>query len=326
MVNEGVEVAAIEVSSHAIHQHRVDECRFDVLVFTNLSQDHLDYHRDIEEYFQVKASIFNRKNKEVYHIINQDDLYGQRILRISSPPVLTYGLSGEAQIRAENLSLDEKGSNFTIQALQGSLKVLSRLKGKYNVYNSLAAAAAALALGFSPDAIKQGLESMADVPGRFETVDLGQDFLVVVDYAHTPDSLEKVISAAREITAGQVITIFGCGGDRDKTKRPLMGRAAARLSDFTIITTDNPRSERPADIIAQIEAGFRGIRNKADYVKIIDRHEAIFKGVSMAKKGDLVLIAGKGHELGQTFADKTVPFDDRTIAAEAIRERISCLQ
>lgn len=326
MVKEGVEVATIEVSSHAIHQHRVDGCQFDVLVFTNLSQDHLDYHRDIEEYFKVKCSFFEKASKEVYHIINRDDLYGQQILQISSPPVLTYGLSKEAQIRAENLSLDEQGGTFTIQTPRGSLKVLSRLRGKFNVYNSLAAATTALALGFSQDAIKKGLESMTSVPGRFETVGLGQDFMVIVDYAHTPDSLEKVIAAAKEITLGKVITVFGCGGDRDKTKRPLMGKAAARLSDFTIITTDNPRNEQPVDIIAQIETGFREAGHKADYVKIIDRREAIFKGVAMAEKGDLVLIAGKGHEQGQTFADKTVPFDDREVATEAIQERISCLQ
>lgn len=326
MVKEKVEIAVIEASSHAIHQQRVEGCRFDVLVFTNLSQDHLDYHRDIEEYFRVKSSLFEKTDKEAYHIINQDDHYGRRILKSAVPPVLTYGLSSKAQVRAAEIEINKEGCSFLIETPGDSFSVHSQLRGKFNVYNSLAAAAVGVALGFSSYTIKKGLESLTNVPGRFEVIQLGQDFLVVVDYAHTPDGLEKVITAAKEIAHGRVITVFGCGGDRDKSKRPLMGKVAASLSDYAFITSDNPRSEKPEDIIDMIEEGFKQVKPAAAYVKITERRQAIFEAVSMARSGDLVLITGKGHEKGQIFADKVVPFDDREVATEAIWEKLACLR
>lgn len=338
MVEEGVELAVIEVSSHAIHQRRIDGCRFDALVFTNLSQDHLDYHGDIEAYFQVKASLFDQAHEQTYRIINIDDFYGWEILKklkgikTLTLPILTYGLTHDHswfKTRDKNprvdgtiTNIDERGSEFNIHSPTADFSVRSQLVGNFNVYNSLAAAAVGIALGFPVTAIKEGLESVANIPGRFETVDLGQDFLVVVDYAHTPDGLANVLGSAEQFS-GRIITVFGCGGDRDKSKRPLMGQIAARTSQYVVVTNDNPRSEKPDDIIEQIEGGFKKVRKPAPYVILPDRREAIFHAIAIAEKGNLVLIAGKGHETGQAFADKTVPFDDKEVAAEAIRERLS---
>ena len=317
MLDTGVEKVAMEVSSHAIDLQRVEACQFDALVFTNLSQDHLDYHHSLPEYFKVKRRLFE-KNPESFWIVNLDDPHGKKIAKIPGGRVLTYGLSPEAEIRAESIEINRKGVLFSLVGPSLRTTIRSGLKGNFNLYNLLAAAATGIILGSKPEAIRDGLEGLKQVPGRFETVDLSQDFDVVVDFAHTPDSLEKALKAARGITTGRIITVFGCGGDRDKMKRPLMGQIAGELSDLIIITSDNPRSEEPQAIIDEIEQGLRSTSPKK-YLKIIDRREAIFEAISQAKAKDLVLIAGKGHESYQIFKDKTVPFDDREIAEEAVK-------
>jgi UDP-N-acetylmuramoyl-L-alanyl-D-glutamate--2,6-diaminopimelate ligase len=232
-------------------------------------------------------------------------------------------LDKSADVVASQVDLTEKGTKFKVSTSTGDLSISLLLRGAFNVYNSLAAIGTSLALGVPLEATKCGLERVVSIPGRFETVDCGQSFMVVVDYAHTPDSLEKVLTATRAITRGRVITVFGCGGDRDKTKRPLMGKVSVDLSDYTIITSDNPRSEEPEDIIFQIEVGVREVASPTRYEKIVGRGEAISKAISMARAGDLVLIAGKGHETGQIFKDRVVPFDDRVVAEMALKG-VSC--
>ncbi|HDP69386.1 MAG TPA: UDP-N-acetylmuramoyl-L-alanyl-D-glutamate--2,6-diaminopimelate ligase [Actinobacteria bacterium] len=321
MVESGVTHAVMEASSHAIDLHRVDGCSFNVLVFTNLSQDHLDYHKSMRKYFLTKKKIFD-DYKKTAKVINIDDSYGKEIAS-NSANVISYGLSKTAMVRAEEIQLHKKGSKFKILTSTSDIDLSINLKGLFNVYNSLAAAGVGLALGFSNEDIKSGIEAVLNISGRFETVDCGQDFSVFVDYAHTPDGLEKLIKAAREITEGRVITVFGCGGDRDKKKRSLMGKIAGELSDYLIITSDNPRSEEPLAIIEEIERGL----GKAPFVKykrIIDRKEAIYYALSLAESGDSVLVAGKGHESGQVFKDKVVPFDDRAVVREALLEMDLC--
>lgn len=327
MHHEGVDVAVMEVSSHAIDLHRVDHCRFDAAIFTNLSQDHLDYHKTMEEYFKAKVKVFkNTFDKPTVHVLNIDDPYGQEIARMSTSKVVTYGVnSSEADIRATNIKINKSGSEFKVSTSTGDLCINSQLKGIYNVYNSLAAIATALSLNVSRKAIKEGIENVLKIPGRFEIIDSGPYYkaTVVVDYAHTPDSLEKVIKTVKEIAEAKVITVFGCGGDRDRTKRPEMGEVAARLSDFTILTSDNPRSEEPEKIIDEIETGVKKVK-EANYICLTNRHEAINAAIKMAKKGDFVIIAGKGHEKGQIFKDKVLPFSDQEVASEAMRRFSSC--
>ncbi len=317
MVDEGVDAVAMEVSSHAIDLHRVDACDFDVLVFTNLTQDHLDYHRTMEEYAQAKKAVFDRGARRG-HVVNIDDDLGRRIVAECGAHV-TYALEGEADLVARDTELSARGASFDLVGLNLNLKVRSPLRGAFNVYNSLAAAGAGVVMGIEPRMIAEGLEGVSQVPGRFESVDAGQPFSVLVDYAHTPDSLAQAMAAARRITPGRLIVVFGCGGDRDVAKRPLMGRAAAEGSDVCIITSDNPRSERPESITAQIEVGAKAIAN-ARYEVIIDRREAIGRALSLAEPDDTVLIAGKGHEAGQQFADRTVPFDDRIVARQELHK------
>jgi UDP-N-acetylmuramoyl-L-alanyl-D-glutamate--2,6-diaminopimelate ligase len=326
MVDASVEVAVSEVSSHAIDMKRVARCSFRVIAFTNLSQDHLDYHGTLENYFQTKWRLFtlasNQETPPAY-VINCDDIYGQKIARSLCGDLISYGLDSSADVRAEDVRIGAEGTTLKISTPNGSFGTKLKLKGNFNVYNALSAVAIAVALGIPLGSIKTGLEKLQTVPGRFEIVSSGEDFSVIVDYAHTPDGLEKVLLAARELTRGRVITVFGCGGDRDRTKRPLMGSVAARLSDFTLITSDNPRSEDPPGIIEQIEAGFVQENAGARYCKVENRREAIFQAVALVKKGDFVIIAGKGHETGQTFADRVIPFDDREVAREALKELIS---
>ncbi len=322
MVNDEVSCATMEISSHGIDLHRIDGCHFNALVFTNLSQDHLDYHRSMDDYFKTKKKLFD-DNDDVVRVINVDDSYGRQIVS-QGGKIFCYGLTQPADIRAEDLKINREGSMFKVLTSTLTLDLSIKLRGLFNVYNSLAAVGVGLALGLSPEHIKVGIESVSTIPGRFEAIDCGQDFSVFVDYAHTPDGLEKLISAAREITENRVITLFGCGGDRDKKKRPLMGAIAGKLSNFTIITSDNPRSEEPKKIIKEIEGGLLKETPNANYRIIIDRKEAIYHAISSAKVGDVVLVAGKGHEKGQIFGDKTVPFDDRVIVREALRELTLC--
>jgi UDP-N-acetylmuramoyl-L-alanyl-D-glutamate--2,6-diaminopimelate ligase len=300
---------AMEVSSHALAQHRVDGVHFAAGVFTNLSQDHLDYHGTMEDYFAAKSRLFEAGRADVA-VINGDDPYGRRLLETAPVPTVAYSLADAA-----DLELDAEGASFR---WQGS-PVRLQMRGRFNVLNALAAATTAHQLGIPVADVTAGLESVTAVPGRFEAVDGGQPFMVVVDYAHTPDGLEQALTAARELAAGgRVIVVFGAGGDRDHAKRPMMGEAAARLADLAFLTSDNPRSEDPDVIIDEVRAGVRA----ADRLVVEpDRAAAIAAAVATAQPGDVVVIAGKGHETGQEIAGVVHPFDDRTAALHAVEGR-----
>ncbi len=311
MVGRGVAAVAMEVSSHGLHQHRVDGIRFTRSVFTNLSQDHLDYHASMEEYFAAKARLFTSELCE-QAVVNLDAPEGRRLLR-PDLPALTFGLEADADVRATEVRTTRDGLSFRV----GAVEVRSPLRGLFNVENCLAAMATARSLGIEDGTAAEGIAAVKGVPGRVETVEGGQPFLVMVDYAHTPDGVANVLRTARPLASGRLIVVLGCGGDRDRVKRPLMGRVATSLADLTVITSDNPRSEDPLAIIAEIEPG--ATEGGGTYVVEPDRRAAIRLAVSEASPGDIVVIAGKGHETGQEFADRTVPFDDRLVAAEEIR-------
>ncbi len=318
MVKHGISHVAMEVSSHAIDLNRITGCRFACKVFTNLSQDHLDYHGTIEEYFAAKKSFF--EDGQGCAVINTDDLFGRRIQDLAITQK-TYGIDDQADLQAKDITLKSNGSSFMLTAGSESIKIDLKLVGLFNVYNALAAAAACQIGKISLDNIKKGLESVENVSGRFERIDYGQDFSVYVDYAHTPESLKQVLETSRSVTPGKLIVVFGCGGDRDRQKRPLMGKIAGELSDKAIITSDNPRTEEPESIIRQIEQGIK--KTKADYIKVTDRKEAIKTALEQAEKDDAVIIAGKGHETTQTFKDKTIHFDDREVAGDILMELVA---
>ncbi|MGH2694031.1 MAG: UDP-N-acetylmuramoyl-L-alanyl-D-glutamate--2,6-diaminopimelate ligase [Actinomycetota bacterium] len=320
MVGADVDTVAMEVTSHALVLHRIEGIRFAVAGFTNLSQDHLDFHDGMEDYFGAKRSLFTPERADK-GAVNVDDLYGRRLLAESTIPTLAYGMDRTADVRAEDVELTPTGSSFRIVTPKGDVTIESPLVGSFNVYNCLGAAAIALQAGLSLEAIEGGLGGTVGVPGRFESIDAGQPFAVIVDYAHTPDSLDNVLRAAREVAArggGRVICAFGAGGDRDRAKRPLMGSVAARLADFVIVTSDNPRSEDPAAIIDQIIEGVIAEKAGGPDAAFVDRAEAIGAAVAEARPGDVVVIAGKGHETGQEFADRKIPFDDRNVARAAL--------
>jgi UDP-N-acetylmuramoyl-L-alanyl-D-glutamate--2,6-diaminopimelate ligase len=312
MRDAGVTGVAMEVSSHAIDLHRVDGAVFAAVAITNLTQDHLDFHHTIEEYASVKQRLFT--DFEVgARVANIDDRFGACVAA-EVPGVLTVGRDETAMVRAEDERLTAAGASFTLVTPQGTAHVELPLAGAFNVSNALVAAGCTLAVGIPLETVVAGLESAPQVPGRLERVECGQPFSVIVDYAHTPDSLEKVLLAVAAVTPGRVIVVFGCGGDRDPDKRPLMGAAAGAHADVAIITSDNPRSEDPVGIILEIEDGVRG--SSFTYEVEVDRRRAIRRAIGLARPGDTVLIAGKGHEDYQIFADRTIHFDDREVARE----------
>jgi len=315
MVAGGVDAVSMEVSSHAIDLHRVDAVTFGVAAFTNLTQDHLDYHHTLEEYWSVKRRLFTELDVRE-RVINIDDAYGAE-LAVSLGDVWTVGRDGGASVRAEAERPFADSTAFVLVAPEGPAELVLPLAGAYNVSNALVAAGAALALGIGLEAVVEGLSHAPQVPGRLERIDEGQPFTVLVDYAHTPDSLSKAVAAVRAVTPGRVITVFGCGGDRDPDKRPMMGAAAGAGSDVVVVTSDNPRSEDPVGIILAIEDGLRGA--SAEHTAEVDRRSAIASALGMARPGDAVLIAGKGHEDYQIFADHTIHFDDREVAREELR-------
>jgi UDP-N-acetylmuramoyl-L-alanyl-D-glutamate--2,6-diaminopimelate ligase len=309
MLDAGDRSAAVEATSHGSALGRLERVRFSALVFTNLTQDHLDFHGTLEDYFGAKRRLFTEARPPA--AVNVGDEHGRRLAEElqGHQELLTFGLAGDAEIRADELELGPRGARFSA----GGIELETRLRGRFNVENVLGAVAAARLLGIEDDAIAYGVKELRGVPGRFEAVDEGQPFAVLVDYAHTPDSLENVLRTARDLAQNRVICVFGCGGDRDRGKRPVMGRIATDLADLAIVTSDNPRSEEPEAIIAQILTG----AGEAEVEP--DRREAIARAIEAADEGDVVVIAGKGHEQGQQFADRTIPFDDREVAREALR-------
>jgi UDP-N-acetylmuramoyl-L-alanyl-D-glutamate--2,6-diaminopimelate ligase len=310
MRRDGVDTVALEVSSHALAQGRVDGLVVDVALFTNLSQDHLDFHGSLDAYFAAKATLFTPALAR-RGIVNADDPWGRRLLETPAIPTTTYALDRDADITGHDVRVDRAGLSFTVD---GTV-FRSPLRGRFNAANCLAAVAVARALGMGDDVTAAALASHGGVPGRMEPVEAGQDFLVVVDYAHTPDSILGVLRGARPLATGRVIVVFGCGGDRDRAKRPAMGRAATSEADLTVITTDNPRSEDPLRIIDEIVAGAGG---GGAYVVEPDRRTAIAHAVRDARAGDVVVIAGKGHETVQELRGDSVPFDDRVVAREEL--------
>jgi UDP-N-acetylmuramoyl-L-alanyl-D-glutamate--2,6-diaminopimelate ligase len=334
MLDSGDRACAMEVSSHAMALHRADAIEFEVALFTNLTQDHLDFHADMEDYFLAKRKLFEAGPGTA--IVNLDDPYGRRLAEEFE--CVTFSAEGaDADYSARDVSFDAAGAKFTValpsapppmgrkvdststkRPVGGEVAVRTGMPGHFNVANALGAFAVAEALGIPPESAAAGLAGAARVPGRFEPVDEGQDFAVLIDYAHTPDSLENVLRAARRLTAGRLIAVFGAGGDRDRDKRPKMGRAGAALADLAVVTSDNPRSEDPAAIVAEVTAG---AAPAAELAVEVDRRAAIALALARAEPGDTVVIAGKGHEQGQEFeAGRKVPFDDREVAREELRK------
>lgn len=310
MRDGGARAVAMEVSSHALSLHRVDGIVFDIAVFTNLSQDHLDHHSSMEAYFDAKAGLFT-PDRASRGVVNLDDASGRRLLD-ATIPITTYSVERDADLRARDVRATVDGVSLAIDGLA----VRSSLRGGFNASNTLAAVGTARLLGIDDEIIVRGVSALRSVPGRMEPVEAGQGFLVVVDYAHTPDSIRSVLRAVRPLSAGRLIVVFGCGGDRDRLKRPAMGAAAAAIADLTVITTDNPRSEDPLSIIAEIETGARESGGEA--VVEPDRRAAIRLALGEAARGDVVVIAGKGHEPYQELGDRTIPFDDRAVAREEL--------
>jgi UDP-N-acetylmuramoyl-L-alanyl-D-glutamate--2,6-diaminopimelate ligase len=322
MVDDNLGAAVMEVSSHALAQQRVHGTVFDVGVFTNLTPDHLDYHGTMEAYGAAKGRLFEMLGSDATAVLNAADP-ASRLFKLSTQArVVQYALDRPADVRAEISRLDAEGTRFRVVAPEFGLDahVNARLVGRHNVMNALAASAAALALGLPPAVVATALEGLPPVPGRLERIECGQDFRVLVDYAHTPDALEKVLDLLRPLTRGRLIVVFGCGGDRDRTKRPLMGRAVAEAADLLVVTSDNPRSEEPQAILDEIFAGIPAGRRGAA-VREADRREAIRLACETARGGDIVLVAGKGHETTQTIGSQVLPFDDRQVAREVLWSR-----
>ena len=325
MERAGLDSVVMEVSSHALAMDRTSGCEYDTAVFTNLTQDHLDYHHSMEEYFQAKLRLFTGlrgqlKSRPKRAVLNADDPWTARIREACAAPVWTYSLRTPSDIKANDVRLSIEGTTFTADTPLGRLSLRSRLVGEHNVYNMLAAIGIGISESVPMDAIREGLASVGNVPGRFERVDAGQDFTVIVDYAHTEDALNRLLAAAEALKTGRIITVFGCGGDRDRGKRPKMGQVATERSDVVILTSDNPRTEDPLAILAEVEAGVRTVlkTRSIPYETIPDRRIAIETAIRMAKPRDMVLIAGKGHEDYQIIGKTKHHFDDREVAREAI--------
>jgi UDP-N-acetylmuramoyl-L-alanyl-D-glutamate--2,6-diaminopimelate ligase len=313
--------AVLETSSHALAQDRLWGCHFAVAIFTNLTRDHLDYHKTFEDYFAAKRQLFQGTGAGApdVAVINADDSYGSRLEGLAAR-TFPYGLAGPADIAAKKFALAFSGLEFTAQTPVGKMEIRSPLVGRINVYNILAAIGAGIGLGIPAEEIAVGIASLEAVPGRFQRIDEGQPFLVVVDYAHTDDALRNLIATARELAPnGRIITLFGAGGDRDRTKRPLMGEAAGSLSDLVVLTSDNPRSEDPLRVINDVVVGLQ--KANAKYRIEPDRERALAIAMDEARAGDIVLLAGKGHETTQVLKDRTIQFDDREKAREILRSK-----
>jgi UDP-N-acetylmuramoyl-L-alanyl-D-glutamate--2,6-diaminopimelate ligase len=326
MADRGCRASAMEVSSHALSLRRVDAVTFAAGVFTNLTRDHLDFHADMEAYFRAKRRLFEMLPEDAPSLINVDDPRGTTLVELAGRPV-TYSINRQADITPGPLSVSLEGLTFDVRTPRGTLKIQSALVGRPNVYNILAAVSAGAALGLPFEAIERGVRALDAIPGRFQVVSgANDDVTVVVDYAHTDDALRNLLETARPLARGQLITVFGCGGDRDRTKRPLMGAVAGRLSDLIFITSDNPRTEDPQRIIDEVTRGITPDtrRNSGQrLLAIVDRREAISKAIELSRAGDLVLVAGKGHEKYQVVGSRVLPFDDVAVAREALTKRRS---
>ncbi|ANS75116.1 UDP-N-acetylmuramoyl-L-alanyl-D-glutamate--2,6-diaminopimelate ligase [Paenibacillus yonginensis] len=328
MVESKTDYCVMEVSSHALEQGRVKGTEFRTAIFTNLTQDHLDYHKTMEDYRAAKGLFFSRLGNgyaeqeadRKYAVLNADDEASAYFAKQTAAEVLTYGVEKKADVQAFQIKVTARGTEFHVQSFAGAADITLQMVGKFNVYNALAAITAALLEGIPLETIKASLETVKGVDGRVEAVVEGQPYAVIVDYAHTPDGLENVLKTIKDFAEGRIITVFGCGGDRDKTKRPLMGGIAAKYSNYVVVTSDNPRTENPQQILMDIEAGLKDPQTATTQYELIeDRREAIHKAIEMASPGDVVLIAGKGHETYQLIGGQVHDFDDRIVAKEAIR-------
>jgi UDP-N-acetylmuramoyl-L-alanyl-D-glutamate--2,6-diaminopimelate ligase len=336
MVQSGVQYAVMEVSSHALSMGRVSDCAFDVAVYTNITQDHLDFHKDMEDYFKAKQKLFsglgksNPKSFPRRAVVNGDDPRASQVIEVTQVPRWTYSIDKQADLMAEDIQIDFGGIHFSAITPEGKFEIQSPLTGRYNVYNILAAIGVALSQDIPIPIIQTGIKNIQQIPGRFEKIQQGQDFLVIVDYAHSEDALRKLLLAVQELRGsalsreGRVLTVFGCGGDRDRGKRPKMGQVAMEMSDLVVLTSDNPRTEDPMAIIREIEAGINqwvtANGRSAEYWVIPDRAEAIQKTIGAARRGDIVVIAGKGHEDYQIVGLRKFHCDDREMARDAIRK------
>lgn len=323
MVDRGVRVVAMEASSHGLYQGRTLGCEFDCGVFTNIARDHLDFHGTVEAYLDAKLMLFRdypaRSAKPFVAVINADDPSAEKVKSATKGEVITFSIENVSDLTASSIEVTDRSVGFDMAYHGQSMRVGLEIGGFFNVYNALAAAAAALGLGMDVETVVRGLAAAHQVPGRFESVDCGQDFGVIVDYAHTPDELENVLRTAKSLTSNRLIAVFGCGGDRDRGKRPIMGGIGVELADVVVVTSDNPRTEDPEAIIAEVLTGIP----EADRSRVTvrpDRREGIREAIACARAGDVVVIAGKGHEDYQIFADRTIHFDDREVAREVLEE------
>jgi len=325
MKDLGADGAAMEVSSHGLVQNRISGCNIDAAIFTNLTRDHLDYHKTMEEYKKAKFLLFEKYLKESgkknkFSIINSDDRYGNELIKIVEGDIITYGIDSDADIRATDISMSRDRTEFSIVTAGKKIRIKTKLVGKYNIYNIIAAVGCAVSQNADISKIVESIEKFRPAPGRFETINAGQPFMAVVDYAHTPDALENVLSALKSISHEKIITVFGCGGDRDRLKRPLMGEISCRLSDYTVITSDNPRSENPERIILDVEVGFQRMKC-SNYEVVIDRAPAIEKAIDLCGKNDILLVAGKGHEDYLIIGDKKIHFSDREVITDLLARK-----
>ncbi|MDG5788292.1 UDP-N-acetylmuramoyl-L-alanyl-D-glutamate--2,6-diaminopimelate ligase [Evansella sp. AB-P1] len=322
MKKEGVDAVTMEVSSHALELGRVHGSHFDIAVFTNISQDHLDFHETMERYTYAKGLLFAqlgngfKKDNQPIAILNIDDQAFCTIERMTASPIITYGIRGDADLKAVNINLDESGASFDLSIGNESVPIKLNMTGTFSIYNALAAAATAYTMGISLDVIQTSLSKVEGVSGRFERLKINAPFHVIVDYAHTPDSLQNVLQTIKEFAKGKISVVVGCGGDRDKGKRPLMAKIAEEFSNHVYLTSDNPRTEEPLDIIKDMEQGMSG----SNYTVIENRREAIFEVIRQAQENEVILIAGKGHETYQTIGKMNHYFDDRVVAKEAVEE------
>jgi UDP-N-acetylmuramyl-tripeptide synthetase len=317
MVEKKMDYCVMEASSHSLELKRVFGIHFNEGIFTNLTRDHLDFHGTFENYLNAKIKLFAQSGTAV---INIDDPYGSTILDRIKIPSVNYSEKGNGDVKARNVEITSRYSKFLLEYKDSAVEICLPLPGRFNVYNALSAASACICEGISLEIIKQGLESVKGVSGRSEVVDSGRGYTIIIDYAHTPDGLENIISTVREYAKRRIITVFGCGGDRDKTKRPIMGEVAGKLSDICIVTSDNPRTEDPDSIIADILPGIE--KTGVEFKKITDRREAIKTALSIAESDDVVLIAGKGHETYQVLKDRTIQFDEREIVSDILKNEI----